>query len=92
MYLTDRTQATSVNPTDFIHIVNTASTFEPTLSATITLPVDIVYLKMVLPSPETANTDGQTQIIEGISCTGNTDCDNCRGITFDNQSGNKQTI
>lgn len=26
MYLTDRTQATSVNPTDFIHIVNTAST------------------------------------------------------------------
>lgn len=26
MYLTDRTQASSVNPTDFIHIVNTAST------------------------------------------------------------------
>jgi hypothetical protein len=40
----------------------------------------------------TANTDGQTQIIEGISCTGDTDCNNCRCITFENTDTLKRTI
>ena len=40
----------------------------------------------------TANTDGQTQIIEGISCAVSTDCSNCRCITFENTDTNKHTI